>query len=151
MTDSCVVEATSLTLRRTFNVPRARVFDAWTRPELLKHWWHADPGWFTEIAEFDLREGGQYRLGMRDPAMDAPYVCFGEIQELRAPERLVYTWAWEPPARDTGKSLVTVEFLEHGEITEVVITHERFANEQDAREHSEGWTGCLDALTRLLE
>lgn len=59
-----------LVLRRTINAPRQKVFDAWTKPEHLKNWWRAKPTMSTEIAEVDLRVGGNYRLGMQ--ASDAP-------------------------------------------------------------------------------
>ena len=104
-------QETQLTIRRTFQAPRQRVFDAWTQPEQLKNWWRCNPAWSTEVAEVDLQVGGKYRLGMRDPEKDQAYVCFGEFKEINRPEKLVYTWSWEPPGMEVGETLVTVEFL----------------------------------------
>lgn len=92
----------SMTIRKTINAPRQKVFDAWTQPDQLKNWWRANPEWSTEIAEVDLRVGGKYRLGMRDPEQDGPFVCGGEFVEISPPEicsirgrgsRRVWMWA----------------------------------------------------------
>ena len=43
---------------------------------------------------------------------------------------------------------MTVEFLDKGGSTEVVLTHEQFTDEHMRNEHNEGWNGCLDSLVR---
>ena len=141
---------TSLQIRRTFPAPRERVFRAWTQPEELKKWWGIADGFSAPIAEVDLRVGGNYRLGMKPPDGDTPYVCGGTFRELRPPEKLVYTWSWEPPGNDIGETLVTVEFLDRGGSTEVVLTHELFPNQEARDQHSQGWAGALDQLAKLL-
>jgi uncharacterized protein YndB with AHSA1/START domain len=60
----------------------------------------------------------------------------------------VFTWDWEDPGRRVGETLVTVEFKPAGErLTEVVVTHERFADVARMGRHEQGWTELL----RLLE
>lgn len=141
----------SLTIRRQINAPQQTVFDAWTKPEHLKNWWRANPAWSTEIAELDLQVGGKYRLGMRDPEQDGPFVCGGEFVEMSPPDKIVYTWSWETPGMDAGESLVTVEFHDRGDATELVLTHERFANAELAAKHNEGWNACISNLVAALE
>ena len=72
----------------------------------------------------------------------------GTYREVEPQRRLVYTWAWEStPERE---SLVTVEFVRSGDGTDLVLTHERFAD-RDARDrHGVGWSACLDRLARLF-
>lgn len=139
---------TILTISRTFPAARERVFQAWTDPEALKHWWGAGPGFTAMVAEVDLRVGGRYRLSMKPPEGDAVYVSTGVFREVRPPSRLVYTWAWE----GTGgpETLVTVEFHERGTATEVVLTHEQFVDAKMRDEHAQGWNGCFDQLDRHL-
>ncbi len=139
----------TLTLRRTFTAPRERVFRAWTDPAELKQWFA--PGELTTpTAVVDLRVGGRYRIAMAEPGGE-PFYLNGVYKEVRAPERLVYTFRWEDPGElDPGETLVTVEFHERGGKTEVVITHEQLANAEDRRKHEEGWTGCLEKLTAVL-
>lgn len=136
-----------LQIKRTFNAPRAKVFRAWTDPAMLHKWWRSAPDWTSPIAEVDLREGGQYRLGMQAPDADAPYVVMGEYKEVVPAEKLVYTWGWEHGGALTQ---VTVEFLDHNDGTEIVLTHENFESEADRDEHALGWGGCIDTLVMEL-
>jgi uncharacterized protein YndB with AHSA1/START domain len=142
-----------LVVRRQIAVPRERVFEAWTNPEVLKDWWHAGPDWDTPEAEVDLRPGGSYRLAMRDPASGQTHTLVGEYREVQPPERLVYTWTWEsnPEAmQGSAASLVTVEFMDDGGATEVSITHSGFATDEIRDLHAQGWEGCLANLERTL-
>ena len=47
-------------ITREFDAPRELVYKAWTTPELVKRWWHANRGEVT-VAEIDLRVGGRWR------------------------------------------------------------------------------------------
>ncbi len=142
--------ATTLEVRRTIAAPREVVFRAWTEPEMLMKWWRVDAGWSTPIAEVDLRVGGRYRLGMLEPDKDGPYVVGGVYREVTPPDRLVFTWAWEGPG-SAEETLVTVEFLDLGGTTEVVLTHQNFADQNMRDEHQKGWGGCLAQLAYLVE
>ena len=114
---------TTLRVTKTIAAPRDLVFKAWTEPERLKQWWGVEANFSAPIAEVDLRVGGKYRLGMLAPGESAPYVVGGVFQEVRPPEKLVYTWKWEHsdgsvPDSMLGsqETLVTVEFLDKGGI-----------------------------------
>jgi uncharacterized protein YndB with AHSA1/START domain len=76
----------------------------------------------------------------------AGFYLSGTYREVRAPERLVYTWRWERPEMDVGETLVTVEFHDLGGATEVIVTHELFPDEAARDRHQEGWSGCLARL-----
>jgi uncharacterized protein YndB with AHSA1/START domain len=147
------MNGTVLRLERAFDAPREAVFDAWTSPEVLRRWWAAGTGWSTPVADLDLRVGGRIRLSMRDPAAHGPYTVVGEYREIVRPERLVYTWTWEgEPAEQAGSenTLVTVDFLDAGGRTTVVITHTGFAGAGIAAHHHHGWRACLDNLAAML-
>jgi uncharacterized protein YndB with AHSA1/START domain len=144
-------EEAVLELRRRFAAPRERVFQAWTEPELLRRWWAAQPGWQGADAEVDLRPGGRYRLAMHDPESGATHAVVGEYLEVRAPERLVYTWTWEgepPEMRGSERTVVHVAFVADGDATEVILTHRGFADTTIRDMHGQGWAGCLDGLER---
>ena len=138
----------TLNLRRIFKAPRKKVFRAWTDPEELKKWWGPE-GYATPSAEVDLRVGGKYRLGMRKLPDGEIFYLSGIYREVRPPERLVYTWRWEAQP-EHGETLVTVEFREVGDSTEVVLTNERFPTEKARDDHNRRWSGCLDRLAKLL-
>jgi uncharacterized protein YndB with AHSA1/START domain len=146
-------EAVVLRLSRRFNAPRERVFDAWTNPDVLEKWWAAQPNWDTPIAEVDARQGGSYRLAMRDPDSGETHTLVGEYREVTPPERLVYTWTWESNVdamKGSENTLVEVDFREDGDATEVVVTHSGFATPELRDMHAQGWNGCLDNLARRV-
>jgi uncharacterized protein YndB with AHSA1/START domain len=140
-------ETPTLRLERTFDAPVEAVFDAWTNPEVLRRWWIADSSWHTPVADVDLRVGGRYRLSMEDPAAHTLHTVCGEYREVRRPERLVYSWAWEEDGGRLGHaSTVTVEFIGDGDSTTVVLVHSDLASPESRENHRNGWEGCLASL-----
>jgi uncharacterized protein YndB with AHSA1/START domain len=138
-----------LVVRRTLPAKRERVFAAWTQADQMRKW--AGPGEVKAAeVECDLRVGGKYRIGMLRPDGETWYVG-GIYREIREPERISYTWRWEEenPA-DEFDTLVTVEFHERGEQTELVLTHEGFANEESRSGHEGGWGQAIDKLATLV-
>ncbi|MFO1023348.1 MAG: SRPBCC domain-containing protein [Planctomycetales bacterium] len=76
-------------ITRTFEAPRALVYEAWTNPRHMAQWW--GPAAFTNpICNIDLRPGGNYYFSMRSPA-GIDYPCSGTYQEIIPNERLVMT------------------------------------------------------------
>lgn len=98
-----------LVVTRSFNGPASFVFDAWTKPELLKRWWAPRSlGVSLFECETDLRVGGAYRYAFgRDPA--DPEVFAGRFLEFERPTRLVFTQIYER-MRGVGEALVTITF-----------------------------------------
>ena len=77
-------------ITRDFNAPRKLVFDAFTKPELLKRWMFGPPGWSFVVCEVDLRVGGAYRYLWRGP--EGMEIGLGGIhKEIVVPERVVNT------------------------------------------------------------
>lgn len=77
-------------MTRVFDAPRRLVFDALTRPELLKRWLLGPPGWTMEVCEVDLRVGGKYRYEWLGPAGQKMGMG-GAHKEVVVPERIVCT------------------------------------------------------------
>ena len=73
-----------LRIERTFAAPAEAVFEAWTTPEVLRRWLHADPSWDTPVAEVDLRVGGTVRIVMRDPQTGSDWGARGEYTRASA-------------------------------------------------------------------
>jgi len=138
----------ALCLTRTFAAPREKVFRAWTDPEELKKWW-GPVGYATPIAKVGLRVGGKYRLGMRKLPDGKIFHLSGTYREVRASEKLVYTWFWENEP-ELGETLVTVEFRARSSSTEVVVTHELFPNQKMRDDHYKGLNSCLNRLSRAV-
>ena len=135
----------TLNLRRTFSAPPERVFRAWTIPAELMKWW--GPGQYSAPqVEIDLRVGGRFRIAMKPPQGDIFYLG-GQYREVQPPRRLVFTWQWEG---DPVETLVTLDFMERGGMTELIVTHERFPNQEQCDRHKEGWSASLEKLPRAL-
>jgi uncharacterized protein YndB with AHSA1/START domain len=100
-----------LVVTRTFNAPAHIVFDAWTKPELLKRWWAPESfGVSLFECEQDVRVGGAYRFAFgRDPKN--PEVFLGRYLEVDPPSRLVLTQVYERMAH-VGEAVVTITFEE---------------------------------------
>jgi uncharacterized protein YndB with AHSA1/START domain len=140
---------TKLEITRTLSASREKVFRAWTEPEAMKRWWIPRDGFSVPDAQVDLRVGGRYRVAMRNPQGEVFHLG-GEYREVTPPERLVYTFRWELASMDVGETLVTVDFRDRGEATEIVLRHERFPTAEARDNHRMGWTGTLDHLEKTI-
>jgi uncharacterized protein YndB with AHSA1/START domain len=126
-----IVERTSdreLTVTRTFDAPAHIVFEAWTKPELLKQWW-APKSFGVSLfeCEQDLRVGGAYRFAFgRDPKNSE--VFSGRYLEVDPPSRLVLTQLYERMA-DIGDVVVTVALEESQGRTHLTL-HQLFPSKE---------------------
>jgi uncharacterized protein YndB with AHSA1/START domain len=102
-----------LVMMRTFDAPRPLVWDAFTRPELLKRWFFGPDDWELAVCEIDLRVGGKYRYVWRRRTSGVEMGMGGEYREVAAPQRLVATErfddSWYP-----GEAVGTFELSEAG-------------------------------------
>jgi uncharacterized protein YndB with AHSA1/START domain len=136
----------SIVVRRTFAASRQRLFAAWCRPELMAQWFFPAPGWRAEVTA-DLRAEGAYRVAMHDPA-GGIHVQEGVYREIEPDARLVFTWSCAELG--VAHSVVTLELIEQGAATELVLTHELPDDPVIRREHEGGWIGCLGSLERFF-
>jgi|ERR1017187_8012189 uncharacterized protein YndB with AHSA1/START domain len=138
----------ALQLKRTFQAPRDRVFRAWTDPKELALWFRASPDYSTRVPVLDFRVGGKYCLELRHKDGNVHRLA-GTYREIKPPEKIVFTWRWEqdPNAYD---SLVTVEFRDLGQSTEIALHHEQFPNVEECEKHNQGWNGCFDQFVKYL-
>jgi len=117
-TDMRVEGDREIVISRTFNAPARMVFDAWTKPELVKRWWSPKSHGDIVSAEADVRPGGAYRYVMRKA--NGPEIAFsGTYSEVTPPSRLVYEEVFEP-MRAAGAVVVTVTFEERDGKTRLV-------------------------------
>jgi uncharacterized protein YndB with AHSA1/START domain len=107
-------------LTRVFDAPRRLVFDAFTKPALVKQWLLGPPGWSMPVCEIDLRVGGAYRYVWRQDSGGAQMGVRGVFREIVAPERVVcaerFDVAWYP-----GECLNTTTFAEHAGKTTLTL------------------------------
>jgi uncharacterized protein YndB with AHSA1/START domain len=109
-----------LAMTRSFDAPRSLVFDAWTKPELLKRWLGVRGGWTFAVCEVDLKVGGKYRYVWRGPS-GAEMGMGGVFREVVKPERLVATEKFDESWYE-GDAVDTTTFVERGGKTTVTTT-----------------------------
>jgi uncharacterized protein YndB with AHSA1/START domain len=136
-------------LTRTFEAPRAAVFEAWTNPEHVKHWW--DPsGVPLASCEIDLRPGGSFRWV--NSAHGGEHAFAGTYREITPPERLVFTVKIFPSSPD---ALTKLTFSEEGSQTKLTMRIEcASVEDRDAllQMRVDAGTGrTLENLARYLE
>lgn len=95
-------------LTRVFDAPATLVFDALTKPELIRRW-SGPVGWSLDVCEVDLRVGGKWRFVSRKPNRKT-VGQHGVYREIVRGERLVQTELWED--WDAGETLVTTALSE---------------------------------------
>lgn len=146
--------ALDLVLDRVLPVSPAKVWAAWTRPELLMQWYTPAP-WRTVGCEIDLRPGGRFRTVMQPPEGE-PVVNDGSYLEVVEGERLVFTDAILPGFRPSGKPFMTgILLIEPHEIGAHYVALVRHADPATCERHRdmgffEGWGAATDQLVALF-
>jgi uncharacterized protein YndB with AHSA1/START domain len=118
-----------LVVTRTFNGPARIVFEAWTRPELLKRWWAPKSTGVSLLScEADVRVGGSYRFEFghegSKPEASKPIAFFGRYIEVTPYSRLV----WTNDESDDG-AVTTVTFEEKNGKT-LLVLHELYPSKE---------------------
>lgn len=132
-------------MTRVFDAPRSLVFEAMTRPELLKRWF-GPHGWNLVVCEVDLRVGGAWRYVLEGPD-GASMGMGGEYREIVPGERTVHTEAFDDYP---GDSVVTVVLTEHEGRTTLTGTVEYESQEvRDAVVASGMEHGAAETYDRL--
>lgn len=144
-----------LLLTRTYDAPPAKVFQAWTDPELLKQWFAPRP-YATPVAELDLRPGGASLIVMKGPD-GAEIPCPGVFLEVVENRRLVmtdaYTEAWKPSQKPFMTTIVTFEEAAGGRTAYTARVLHWSAEDCEAHEKMgfhEGWSQVAEQLAEVV-
>lgn len=142
----------SLIITRLFDAPRERVFDAWIDPKQISKW--IGPRTVRpEARVLEPKVGGRYQIHMRrEDGADGPIVG-GVYREIKRPERLVFTWMWDPafPMAHAGhEMLITLTFRSVGAKTEMTLRQETFDSTESRDSHNQGWNASFDKLGEQL-
>ena len=133
---------TTLVLRRTFTASRQRVFRAWVEPEALEHWLRPR-GMSMTVSKLEARVGGSFCFELENGTS-----IVGTYMQIIPPEKLVFTWSGK--AIQSRETVVTLDFLDQGPVTEVVLTHEGLSTPESRALAAGGWPSLLDALAEVL-
>jgi len=138
-----------IALTRVFDAPRELVFEAYTKPELLKRWF-GPVGWRLAVCEIDLRVGGNWRYLMRKDDGTEMRMS-GVYREIVAPERIVSTESFDDPWYE-GQAVTTTTFSEAaGKTTFVCTVRYESQKVRDAVLKTPMESGVASSYTRLAE
>jgi len=137
-----------LVVTRTFNGPARIVFEAWTKPELMKLWWAPKSAGVPLLScEMDVRVGGKYRLEFGHDAATS-MAFFGKYIEVTPPSRLVWT---NDESEDAAVTTVT---FEEKEGQTLLVLHELYPSKEALDEAilgmDEGMPEQFEQLDELL-
>jgi uncharacterized protein YndB with AHSA1/START domain len=153
-------------IERLLDAPRARVWQAWTEVEQLKHWW-GPKGFVVRHCTLDLRPGGKMHYGLRAPDGSDMWGRF-VYREIVKPERLVWVNSFSDPeggvtrhpmAPDWPRELLTtVTFADENGRTRVTVQWvpidaseaEQRAFDQGRDSMTQGWGGTFEQLEKYL-
>ena len=111
-----------IVMTRTFEARRSLVWEAMSKPELLKRWLFGPPGWVMTVCDDDPKVGGTFRWAWRGPNGEE-LVMTGGYREVVPPERVVrtetFTMVGGPPM---DEQLATLVLAEKGDETHLTIT-----------------------------
>ena len=141
-----VADDRTLVITRLFAAPPALVFQAWTDRSHILNW--MGPRNYPAVSfEHDFRVGGTWRACLR--ALDGIRTLWqgGIYREIRAPDRLAYTFAWD----DGPETLITVNFSLQDGKTRMIFTQTPFETPERREDHRFGWNSSFDRLQDLVE
>ncbi|WP_349434827.1 SRPBCC family protein [Pararhizobium sp. A13] len=100
-----------IVMTRSFDAPSQLVFDAFTKPELVKRWLKGPDGWEMPVCEIDLRVGGRFRYVWRRNSDGVDMGMGGTYREIEAPRRIAHTELFDQDWTG-GEADVTTSFAE---------------------------------------
>jgi len=111
-----------IVMTRTFNAPRTLVWEAMSKPELLKQWLFGPPGWTMTTCDDDLRVGGNFKWAWSGPD-GAGMAMHGIYREVNPPEKMVRTEIFDFGCNvEAGEQLCTLVLTEDGNKTSLTLT-----------------------------
>jgi uncharacterized protein YndB with AHSA1/START domain len=135
-------EPVTIVIERDIDAPRALVFEAWTDPKHLVHWYSAGDGWTTPFADVDLRVGGEFRVGFADPDGKHDFVFWGRYDEITPPSRLAATMG-------DGRAM-SVTLTEIGRNRTHLRLEFGAENTNSIEQQRHGWTAMVVHLEQYL-
>ena len=138
-----------IAMTREFNAPRQLVWDAHTKPELVRQWLLGPPGWSMPVCKIDLRVGGSYRYEWRNDKDGTTMAMGGTYKEVKPIERIVQTEKFDDPWYE-GEATGTMVLKEQGSKT-ILTTTVRYASQavRDSVIKSGMTTGVEQSFDRL--
>ncbi|MGA8099215.1 MAG: SRPBCC family protein [Candidatus Cybelea sp.] len=142
-----------IVMTRVFDAPASLLFDAFTKPELIRRWLLGPDGWTMPVCELDLRTGGSFHYQWRNEADRNEFGLHGIYREIVPGKRIVHVENFDEPWYPDD-SIATTEFVEGDGITTLTMTMRFVSREgRDVALESgmeKGVAASYDRLEQLL-
>jgi uncharacterized protein YndB with AHSA1/START domain len=139
-----------LTIKRTFNVPRKLVWEAWIKPEHIVQWW-GPKGMQIKVIEHDFKVCGKWKYVMPMPD-GSEFISDGVYSEIVEPEKIVTSANFKPM---TEGVVLQVLFEENGDKTNftfsVIHPTEEYCKQQEKMGFYNGWGSAFDRLENFVK
>jgi uncharacterized protein YndB with AHSA1/START domain len=151
-----VISGSEFTMERIFHAPRELLFEAWSDPNHLVHWWSPKP-WEVTVCKVDFRPGGLWVYGMKGPDGSESWGR-AIYREIVKPERIVFVDSFADdqgnPLSGMPEMVITVDFIDLGDQSKIKFNC-AFANEADLQKTVgfgmvEGLNQCFAQLDEYL-
>jgi uncharacterized protein YndB with AHSA1/START domain len=150
--DSSSINRPTLHMQRVFHAPRALLWAAWTKPEMIVRW--LGPVTWPAISHTsDFRVGGRWSATLQSTAGAGAYHQYGVYLEIMPEERLVFTFKWGDGHEDGTPvdTVVTVVLTDSpGGCTLLEFTHAELKSPLSAERHEYGWNSTFDRLDQWI-
>jgi uncharacterized protein YndB with AHSA1/START domain len=139
-----------LVITRTFDAPRELVWQAWSDPKHFKHWMGPKDHPIVHT-EGEFRSGGKWRGCLRSTATGEELWQSGVYKDIKEPERIVFTFAWDrAEGSRSPETEITVLFEEHNGKTLMTFRQAVFESVESRDGHRSGWSSTFDRLAEYL-
>lgn len=150
--DPAPIDRPTLRIQRLFDAPRALLWAAWTKPEMIVRWL-GPVTWPAVSHSSDFRVGGRWNATLQSTAGEGTYHQSGVYLEIVPEERLVFTFAWadgheDGTPVDTQVTIVLSDAPGGGTLLD--FTHAELKSALSAERHRQGWTSTFDRLDHWI-
>ena len=133
---------TPITVETTVDVPVAKAWEVWTKPEYIMQWCQASDDWHAPYADNDLRVGGQFKTTMAAKDGSYSFDFGGEYTKIDQHKAIEYKMS-------DGRK-VLVYFTDQGNATKIVETFDPETTNPIEMQRS-GWQAILDSYKKCAE
>lgn len=139
----------TLTIKRVLNAPIQLVWDAWTQPEHIAHWW-GPGGMKTRIVDHDFSVGGSWKFAMDTPD-GKEFICEGIYKEIEAPHKIITSADFKPMTENVELQILLEADGEKTNFTFNVV-HEtaEYCKQQKEMGFYNGWGSVFDNLAEYV-
>jgi uncharacterized protein YndB with AHSA1/START domain len=136
----------SVFIETTIHATIEKVWEAWTKPDIIKKWFGSDPNGVVLSAKLDVRPAGSFEVTFKD-SDQTRHTCSGIYNEIKELTKLTFTWQWKD--EPGTESFIVLLLTSEGISTKMQFEHMNFGS-GSKHNYEIGWQSTFLKLERLL-